>query len=97
MEIKKERVRFLILVALFINWFIGRIISIIFVFNILNLFLKLIAHFSFIIMLVTFYTDNDKKWIVLFNTLFFFGVYYGANLIQKWNIEIHDYLLSKLV
>lgn len=83
MEIKKEGVKFLILVALFINWFIGRIISIIFVFNILNLLMKFIAHFSFIVMLVTFYTDNDKNG--LFYSILYFSLEYIMELIQYKN------------
>lgn len=47
-------------------------------------------------MLVTFYNDNEKKWIVLFNTLFFFGLLYGINFIKDSNEQIQEYLKEKL-
>ncbi|WP_177161561.1 hypothetical protein [uncultured Fusobacterium sp.] len=94
MDLKKIGVKLLILILLFINWFIGIFLDIVSFFSVR--LLQFISYFSFIVMLVTFYNDNEKKWIVLFNTLFFFGLLYGINFIKDSNEQIQEYLKEKL-
>lgn len=94
MEFKKILIKLLIMIGLFVNWFIGIFLDIVSFFSVK--LLQFISYFSFIVMLVCFYNDNEKKWIILFNTLFFFSLLYGINFLRDLNKLIQEYLSQKL-
>lgn len=94
MKLKRLGIRLLIIISLFINWFIGIFLDIVSFFSVK--LLQFLAYFSFIVMLVTFYINNEKKWLVLFNTLFFFTLLYGINFLKNLNRLLQDYLSNKL-